>query len=281
MPAAMELLADCRLCPRNCGVNRLAGETGFCRIPAEPIVSSAGPHFGEESVLVGYGGSGTIFFAGCNLGCVFCQNFEISHLLEGRFVTHHQLAATMLRLQEMGCHNINFVTPSHVVPQIMASLEIAREEGLTVPTVYNSGGYDKVETLRRLEGIVQIYMPDAKYLDPDAAQKYSSARDYPEIVKTALKEMHRQVGDLQIKNGIATRGLMVRHLVMPGMTEDSLRVIDFLADEVSRNTYINVMGQYRPCYHAERFAEIDHRPLREEIERIRGYAARKDLRLSD
>ncbi len=277
----MELLADCRICPRNCGVNRLAGQTGFCRIPAEPVVSSAGPHFGEESVLVGRGGSGTIFFAGCNLACVFCQNFEISHLVEGRSVTQGELAATMLRLQEMGCENINFVTPSHVVPQIMAALEIARDEGLEIPTVFNSGGYDKVETLRLLEGVIQIYMPDAKYFDPVAAQKYSSATNYPEVVKAALKEMHRQVGDLEIKNGVATRGLLVRHLVMPGMTEDSVRVIDFLADQISRNTYINVMGQYRPCCHAERFAEINRRPLREEIDRVRDYAARKGLRLSD
>jgi putative pyruvate formate lyase activating enzyme len=277
----LRLLADCRICPRNCGVDRLAGETGFCRIPADPLVSSAGPHFGEESVLVGRGGSGTIFFAGCNLACVFCQNFEISHLLDGRSVTHRELAATMLRLQEMGCENINFVTPSHVVPQIMVALEIARNEGLEIPTVYNSGGYDKVETLRLLDGIIQIYMPDAKYFDPAAAQKYSSAKDYPEIVKAALKEMHRQVGDLEIRNGVATRGLLVRHLVMPGMTEDSLRVIDFLAEEISRNTYINVMGQYRPCYHAERFAEIDRRPLREEVERVRHYAQGKGLRLSD
>jgi putative pyruvate formate lyase activating enzyme len=277
----MLLLAECRLCPRNCGVNRLKGETGFCGVAAEPLLSSAGPHFGEEPPLVGRGGSGTIFFAGCNLACAFCQNYEISHLREGRRVGPRPLAATMIRLQERGCHNINFVTPTHVVPQILVALRMARQAGLTVPGVYNSGGYDSVPTLRLLEGQMEIYMPDAKYLDPAAAAKYSSARDYPDVVKAALREMHRQVGDLEIAEGLAVRGLLVRHLVMPGMTEDSLRVVDFLADEISPNTYLNIMAQYRPCYHADRFPEIDRRPSWGEIERVRRHARKKGLRLSE
>jgi putative pyruvate formate lyase activating enzyme len=244
-------------------------------------MSSAGPHFGEEPPLVGLGGSGTIFFAGCNLGCIFCQNYEISHLRDGRPVSHRALSATMLQLEQAGCHNINCVTPTHVVPQIMVALRMAREAGLTVPVVYNCGGYDSVETLRLLEGTIEIYMPDAKHLDAEAAAKYSKARDYPEVMKAAIKEMHRQVGDLEIIVGLAVHGLLVRHLVMPGMTRDSLRVMDFLADEISPNTYVNVMEQYRPCYQASRHPEISRRPTRDEIVRVREYAVKKGLRLSE
>jgi len=275
------LLAACRLCPRNCGANRLAGETGYCGIGGEAVVASAGPHFGEEPPLVGRGGSGTIFFAGCNLRCEFCQNFDISHGRAGRRTGERDLAALMLALQARGCHNVNFVTPSHVVPQIASALRLARDAGLTVPAVYNCGGYDRVETLRRLEGLIEIYMPDAKYLDAAAAARYSDAPDYPEVMAAALKEMHRQVGDLEIVGGVAVRGLLVRHLVLPGLTEDSLRVMDFLADEISPNTYVNVMAQYRPLYRASRYPEIDRRPTLEEVERVRAHAARRGLRLSD
>jgi len=275
------LLAECRLCPRNCGANRLAGETGYCGIGAEAVVASAGPHFGEEPPLVGRGGSGTIFFSGCNLRCEFCQNFDISHGRAGRPMRDRDLAEVMLALEARGCHNVNFVTPSHVVPQIAAALRLARDAGLTVPAVYNCGGYDRVETLRRLEGLIEVYMPDAKYLDAAAAARYSDAPDYPEVMAAALKEMHRQAGDLEIVGGVAVRGLLVRHLVMPGLAADSLRVMDFLADEVSPNTYVNVMAQYRPLYRASRYPEIDRRPTLEEVERVRAHAARRGLRLSE
>jgi putative pyruvate formate lyase activating enzyme len=275
------MLAKCRACPRDCGVNRLGGELGYCGIGKDAIVSSAGPHFGEEAPLVGRGGSGTIFLAGCNLGCIFCQNYETSHLREGRPFSTSDLAAAMLRLEQLGCHNINLVTPSHVVPQIMMALRQARDSGLTVPTVYNSGGYDKVESLRLLDGHLDIYMPDAKYMDSAAADRYSGAKDYPQAMTAAIKEMHRQVGDLLIVKGIAVRGLLVRHLVMPGMTDDSLRVIDFLANEISPSTYVNVMGQYHPCFRALQHAEIAHCALPSEVQRVRAYARRRGLRVDE
>ena len=241
-----ERLADCRICPRDCVVNRLAGETGYCGIGERALVSSFGPHRGEEPPLVGRAGSGTIFFAGCNLKCVFCQNYDISHTRAGEPVGERSLAGIMLDLQRMGCHNINFVSPSHVAPQIINALEIARGAGMNLPTVYNSGGYDKVETLRMLEGWIDIYMPDAKYLDAEAARNFSDAPDYPQVMRSALAEMQSQAGDLEIVDGVARLGLLIRHLVMPGMLEDSIRIIDFIADEISANAYVNVMGQYRP-----------------------------------
>lgn len=220
----------CRLCPRRCNVHRRVGEVGFCGIGAAPLVSSIGPHFGEESVLVGAGGSGTIFFAGCNLGCVFCQNYELSHLREGRRISIEQLTDAMLGLQQAGCININFVTPTHVAAPMAAAIELARGKGLRIPTVYNSGGYDSVETLKLLEGLIDIYMPDMKYADPKVAEGLSAAADYPQINFAAVKEMHRQVGDLRTENGIATAGLLVRHLVLPENLAASTEVIDFLAD---------------------------------------------------
>ena len=267
----------CVLCPRKCKVDRSKGETGFCGIACLPVVSSVNPHFGEESVLVGSGGSGTIFFAGCNLGCVFCQNFDISHHRHGRKVTIEQLAQSMLELQDYGCSNINFVTPTHVVPAITAAIELARKDGLTLPTVYNSGGYDSVETLKLLDGFVDIYMPDMKYSDSEVARELSSAPDYPQVNQRAVEEMHRQVGDLQTEKGLATRGLLVRHLVLPEQLAGSFGIIDFLAEEISPSTTINVMAQYRPCYKASAHPRINRRPTLEEIQSARQYAIQKGL----
>jgi putative pyruvate formate lyase activating enzyme len=269
----------CMLCPRQCKVNRSKGDIGFCGVGDMPLVSSVGPHFGEESVLVGSGGSGTIFFAGCNLGCIFCQNFDISHHCHGTKVTIEQLAQFMLDLQNYRCSNINFVTPTHVIPAITAALELARKKGLTLPTVYNTGGYDSVETLKLLEDLVDIYMPDMKYSDPAVAQELSNAADYPKVNREAVKEMHRQVGDLQLKKGLATRGLLVRHLVLPNNLAGSFKVIDFLAEQISPNTVINVMDQYRPCYKASLHAKINRRPTLQEIESVQKYTIKKGLRI--
>jgi putative pyruvate formate lyase activating enzyme len=241
-------MASCTLCPRLCRVDRLAGETGICRTGRRASVSSFNAHFGEEAPLVGANGSGTIFFTHCNLLCLFCQNFEISHEGIGEEASDEQLAAVMLALQRQGCHNINFVTPSHVVPQILAALELAVPAGLNVPLVYNSGGYDRVETLGLLDGVIDIYMPDFKFWDPAVAQQACDAPDYPEVARQALLEMHRQVGDLELdERGIARRGLLVRHLVMPGGLAGTAQIMRFIAREVSPQTYVNVMSQYRPC----------------------------------
>jgi putative pyruvate formate lyase activating enzyme len=245
-----------------------------------PVVSSQGPHFGEESVLVGEGGSGTIFFAGCNLGCVFCQNYDISHFRHGQPITISELADFMLDLQSCGCSNINFVTPTHVAPAIAAGLEIARKKGLNLPTVYNSGGYDSVETLKLLDGYMDIYMPDMKFSDSTSAKEFANAADYPEINFAAVKEMHRQVGDLQIDGrGLATRGLLVRHLVLPNKLAGSFKVIDFLAETISPNTAINVMDQYQPCFKADEHPEINRRPIPQEVEQVRQYAFQKGLKV--
>jgi len=275
-----EALASCELCPRRCGVNRLEGEAGFCGIGAEAVVASAGPHFGEEDVLVGRGGSGTIFLAGCNLGCIFCQNYDISHGRLGHPAAPADIARMMLRLERMGCVNINFVTPTHVTPQLMQAIALARKQGLGVPIVYNCGGYESVETLRALEGFVDIYMPDAKYADGEAARELSAAPDYPEVNRAALREMHRQVGDLAIERGVATRGLLVRHLVLPEGMAGSRAVLDFLAREISPRTYVNVMAQYRPCYRAGECPKIARPPTREEFAEAYDYAARLGLRLA-
>jgi len=273
------MTSPCVLCPRKCRVNRSEGETGFCGTADIPIVSSAGPHFGEESVLVGSGGSGTIFFAGCNLGCIFCQNFDISHHRHGREVSIEKLAQSMLELQTIGCININFVTPTHVIAPIAAAIELARKTGLTLPTVYNTGGYDCVETLRLLDGLIDIYMPDMKYSDPAVAKQLSWAEDYPQINREAVKQMHRQVGDLNVENGIAVKGLLIRHLVLPDNLAGSFEIIDFLAGEISPSTAINVMYQYRPCYKAALEPKLTRRPTQDEIQSVRQYAARKGLRI--
>jgi putative pyruvate formate lyase activating enzyme len=258
-------LRECTLCPRNCKVNRLEGEIGFCKVGARAIISSANPHFGEEAPLVGSGGSGTIFMTSCNLKCVFCQNYEISHLMEGQEVDTDAFGGLMIGLQRLGCHNINFVTPSHVVPQILEAVKWAAEDGLRVPLVYNSGGYDSVETLRLLDGVIDIYMPDLKFMDSRISKELMNAPDYPEVARAAIVEMHRQVGDLQInENGIATRGLLVRHLVMPDDLTETRKAMRFLATEVSTNTYVNIMNQYRPCGRAHEHPKLDRSVTRAE-----------------
>jgi putative pyruvate formate lyase activating enzyme len=248
---AREILRECRLCPRECRVDRLAGQKGKCQVTREVVVSSYGPHFGEEAPLVGEHGSGTIFFAYCNLKCVFCQNYTISQLGEGTEITSDELAGMMLSLQAQGCHNINLVSPTHVVPYILAALEIAVRKGLSVPLVYNTGGYDSLETLRLLDRIVDIYMPDMKYSDTRIAEQLSGIKDYPGANQAAVKEMHRQVGDLQMdEGGVAQRGLLVRHLVLPNRLAGTEEVVRFLAQEISRDTYLNIMAQYHPCHKA-------------------------------
>ena len=257
---AGEILKSCTLCPRRCRADRTAGETGFCRTGDRPVVSSWSPHFGEESPLVGCHGSGTIFFTNCNLGCLFCQNWTISHHGEGREISFEALADIMLALQDQGCHNINLVTPTHQVPMILRSLEIATGRGLKVPIVYNCGGYEALETLRILDGVIDIYMPDFKYAAPGPAEEYSKARDYPSAAKAAIREMHRQVGDLVMdRNGIALRGLLVRHLVLPGGLAGTEEVARFIADEISPDTYTNIMAQYYPCYKARKHPPLDRR----------------------
>ncbi|NIM91072.1 MAG: radical SAM protein [Candidatus Aminicenantes bacterium] len=245
---AFRLLEKCSLCPRNCGVNRVKGEKKYCGARLHPEVSSYSPHFGEERPLVGHHGSGTIFMTHCNLKCLFCQNYSISHGGEGREISFERLGGMMVELQMMGCHNINFVTPTHYVPQILRALPVAVEKGLKVPLVYNTGGYDSVETLKLLDGVFDIYMPDFKYADGKVAEEYSQASDYPEMAKLAFKEMHRQVGDLLLdERGIALRGLLVRHLVLPQGLAGTKGVMHFLAQEISKNTYVNIMDQFYPC----------------------------------
>jgi len=246
--AAYDILNQCTLCPHNCLVDRHHGERGLCRTGDQPVVASYSPHFGEEDPLVGQHGSGTIFFTHCNLYCIFCQNYEISHGGEGEEISIPDLAAIMILLKKRGCHNINFVTPSHQVYQILEALPPAIEAGLNVPLVYNTGGYDAVETLRLLDGVIDIYMPDFKFWDPAVAAELCQGKDYPEVARQAFKEMHRQVGDLVLdEHGVARRGLLVRHLVLPDGLAGTKEVMEFLAREISPNTYVNVMGQYRPC----------------------------------
>jgi len=278
---ARSLLNPCRVCPRNCRVNRPAGELGYCKIGAEAVVSSAGPHFGEEPPLVGSGGSGTIFLAGCNLLCIFCQNYDISHGRQGAPAEPADIARVMLLLAGRGCHNVNFVTPTHVMPQLLEAVILARQKGLRVPVVWNCGGYESLEALGLLDGHVEIYMPDAKFTDAGTAKRLANAADYPEVMKAAIREMHRQVGDLVMERGIARRGLLVRHLVMPAGGAEARAVVDFLADEVSPNTYVNIMGQYHPEYHAHTDPVIRGYPTPEEIAEAREYALRRGLRLSD
>lgn len=261
MRRAYDVITDCVLCPRECHVDRTSGERGFCRTGELPFVSSWGPHFGEERPLVGRYGSGTIFFGNCNLGCIFCQNYSISHLGEGAEISDEKLSEVMLSLQGSGCHNINLVTPTHQSHAIIKAIKTASDNGLKVPVVYNCGGYESVETLRLLEGIVDIYMPDFKYSDKKYASKYSDAEDYPEKARAAIKEMQRQVGELVIdERGIALRGLLVRHLVLPEDVAGTSGVVRFIAEEISKNTYINIMDQYHPCFKA-----FDHPQLKRRI----------------
>jgi putative pyruvate formate lyase activating enzyme len=264
---ARTLTAECRLCPRECGARRLQGEVGVCGVAGDAVVSSHGAHFGEEAPLVGRRGSGTIFLARCNLQCVFCQNFEISQGGEGRRMSPDQLARIMLDLQRLGCHNINLVTPTHQVFQILQALPIAIAGGLHLPLVYNCGGYESLEALRLLDGVVDLYLPDFKYADAAVARRYSGVSDYPAVAQAAIREMHRQVGDLAVdERGVARRGVLVRHLVLPGGLAGTEAVVRFLAG-ISPDTYLNIMGQYRPCYRAHADPLLARRPTADELER--------------
>jgi putative pyruvate formate lyase activating enzyme len=252
------ILNECKLCPRECGVNRNKGEKGYCKSDKHLMVSSVQPHFGEEDVLVGSHGSGTIFLTNCNLRCIYCQNYDISHLGYGQRMTEEELAFNMLSLQTRGCHNINFVTPTHFTPQIVKATKIALEKGLRIPIVYNCGGYEAKSTIELLDGFVDIYMPDIKYGDVENAKKYSNAPDYFEVCKEAVKEMHRQVGDLTVdERGIAVRGLLIRHLVLPNGLAGSAEVLKFIATEISKESYVNIMLQYRPMYKAYEYKELN------------------------
>lgn len=257
---AGEIMHSCTFCPRKCHADRTSGEKGYCKTSDKPFVSSFGPHFGEERPLVGRSGSGTIFFGNCNLGCIFCQNYSISHLDEGIEVSYEKLAETMIALQRAGCHNINLVTPTHQVYAILRSLQIAASNGLKLPIVYNCGGYESVEAVQLLNGVVDIYMPDFKYSDSSSAARFSDAPDYPEKARAAILEMHRQVGDLVLDaDGIALRGLLVRHLVLPGNIAGTAGVVEFIAKEISPDTYINIMDQYHPCYKAFEYPPLNRR----------------------
>jgi len=255
---ARRMLSRCVLCPRRCKVNRLTGETGACGTGNLARIASFGPHFGEEQPLVGSNGSGTIFLSSCNLRCSFCQNYDISHHSDlGEEVDGLGFAALMLELQQKGCHNINLVTPSHVVPQIIGALVLAVEGGLNIPVVYNTSGYDSTQTLELLNGVIDIYMPDFKFWNPKTAARYAAAEDYPRQARAALLAMHSQVGDLQIDNsGLAVSGLLVRHLLMPCLIEETEQILTFIANSLSRNTYINIMDQYHPCGNAHHIPEL-------------------------
>ncbi len=245
--AAWERSSPCMLCPIQCMALRKKGELGFCRTGIHPHIASYGPHFGEEGPISGTRGSGTVFFTGCTMGCRFCQNYEISHDRVGQEITVHDLADIFLYLQERGCHNINLVTPTHQVPAILESLRIAIKGGLQIPIVYNTSGYESPGTLSLLEGIIDIYMPDFKFADEETGKNLSCTTNYPRICEEALREMHRQAGDLTLEDGIAIRGLLIRHLVLPGRTSESEKIIKFIAEQISRDTWLNIMDQYRPA----------------------------------
>jgi len=255
---AYAIFEDCQLCPRRCGVDRKKGEKGFCRGPYRPVIFSAQPHFGEEVSLVGKNGSGTIFFSNCNLRCIFCQNWPISHEGKGKELKDEDLANMMIHLQKIGCHNINLVTPTHVMPNILNATRIALKKGLRLPLVYNTSGYERLEILKILDGVVDIYMPDMKYMDADQAEKYSSgASDYPELTKRAIIEMNRQVGELKVdERGIATRGLIIRHLVMPNRVAGTEKLLRWVAETLPKSTYVNIMAQYHVDYKAFDYPKI-------------------------
>lgn len=280
---ARQRLNDCDLCARYCHVDRIANVRGaVCRTGERAIVYSAGPHHGEEDCLRGTNGSGTIFFSFCNLRCVYCQNWDISQRGIGREVEPREIADMMLELQRLGCHNINFVTPSHVVAQIIAAVSDAAPRGLALPLVYNTSGYDSLEALALLDGIVDIYMPDVKYADSRLAHQYSKVRNYVEANRAAVKEMHRQVGDLMLDaRGIAQRGLLVRHLVLPNGIAGTGDVLRFLAEEISRNTYLNLMDQYRPCYRADEHPELSRPLTRDEYREVLAAADQAGLKRLD
>ena len=267
------IVRDCTLCPRNCRVDRQVGRRGACRIGALAVVASAGPHFGEEPVLVGRSGSGTIFFSGCNLACVFCQNCDISQTTVGQEMQPDEIAELAVSLADRGCANINFVSPTHVAHAVAEAVRIARGRGLAVPVVYNTGGYDSLETLQLLEGLVEIYMPDFKWADSAAGQKYSGVPDYPTVATAAVSEMFRQIGPLETdSDGLARRGLLVRHLVLPGDLAGSERVVEAVA-RIAPGSAINVMAQYHPAHRAGDYPELQRRPDAAEVAHLRQLAA--------
>ncbi|MBS3737328.1 MAG: radical SAM protein [Candidatus Bipolaricaulota bacterium] len=273
-----EKLKDCSLCPLECGVDRLNGERGRCNSGEELLVSSFAPHHGEERPLVGQYGSGTVFLSNCNLDCVYCQNYELSQLGRGRAMTPGEVAEGMLELQSKGCHNINWVSPTHFLPQLVESLVKAIDGGLEVPIVYNSGGYDSLETLRLLDGMVDVYMPDMKYANDECGLKYSGVPDYWKVNKRIVKEMYRQVGDLKIDDsGVARRGLLIRHLVLPEGIAGTEKVLRFVGEELSRNSYVNVMDQYRPCWKASEYGELGRSVTGEELEKAFDLARKMGL----
>jgi putative pyruvate formate lyase activating enzyme len=283
---AVAALASCRLCPRDCGVDRLRDGKMACKVGRRARVSSHFAHFGEEDCLRGWNGSGTIFFSFCNLRCVFCQNWETSQEGEGHEVDATELAELMLDLQRRGCHNINFVTPEHVVPQILEGLAVAVPRGLRLPLIYNTSAYDSMESLRWMDGLVDIYMPDFKYWRPDSAARVLKARDYPEVARRVIAEMHRQVGDLTFdREGLARRGLLIRHLVMPGGLEETKEILQWIARALGPETYVNVMEQYRPegrvLREPERFPELTRALLRDEYEQALEHARHAGLRRLD
>lgn len=280
--ATRTLLRECCVCPRHCTVKRIGGETGKCNTASLARVSSYGAHFGEEAPLVGRNGSGTIFFANCNLKCLFCQNYTISHLGDGTEVTSTELAEMMLSLQSRGCHNINLVSPTHVIPQILEALNVAISMGLNIPLVYNSGGYDSIETLQLLAGIIDIYMPDMKYSDEKTAKELSGIEQYPEINQSAVREMHHQVGDLQIdSDGIATRGLLIRHLVLPQALAGTEQIVEFISSNISTNSYVNIMAQYHPCYRASKIPGLSRQLLQREFDEAVELALKAGLKRLD
>ena len=270
---------SCRLCPRQCGVDRLKGEKGVCSSTSRAKVYSTHPHFGEEKPLVGRGGSGTIFFSNCNLLCVFCQNWEINHRGDGSFVSDETIGRLMVELQEAGCHNINLVTPTHCLPNIIQGLRTAIRRGLRVPIVYNCGGYEPLEIVRMLNGIVDIYLPDYKYSDGAMSRKYSSgAEDYPEVAAAAIEEMHRQVGELVVdERGVALRGLIIRHLVLPHNIAGTDKFVRFVANRLTPSTYVNIMAQYRPEHRARDFPELSRSITRDEYQQAIRWAREAGL----
>ena len=283
---ALAELEDCCACPRNCHVNRLQDEKLLCHTGRLAVVSSAFPHFGEEDCLRGSNGSGTIFFGYCNLRCVFCQNWDISQQQSGRAYSAVEIADLMLTLQEKGCHNINFVTPEHVAPQVVEAIAVAVPRGLRLPIVYNTSAYDALQSLRLMDGLVDVYMPDFKFWSRANARRLAKAKDYPERARTAILEMHRQVGPLQFGgDGLARRGLLVRHLVMPGQAEETSAILEWIASEVSMDTYVNIMGQYRPDYRVgsmsrsakRRYVDIERTPHQSEFMAARAAAAAAGL----
>jgi putative pyruvate formate lyase activating enzyme len=267
---ALKMLECCAICPRNCKVNRLKGQKGFCKTGLRPKVCSFMPHHGEEPPISGERGSGTIFFSQCNMSCVYCQNYEFSQLGEGREVDFEDLAQFMLELQNLGCHNINLVTPTHVMPQILKSLRIAISKGLKIPIVYNTGGYELPEMIKLLDGIVDIYLPDMRYADSQMSKTHSNAPDYPKYNQATVKEMHRQVGVAQINDeGIIKRGLIIRHLVLPNGISGTEKTMKFISEELSQDSYISLMSQYTPYYKAHEFKSVSRKITLEEYEEAR------------